>query len=332
MRLLVLGGTVFLGRHFVEQALVAGHELTLFNRGRSNPELFTDRPGLTHIQGDRDGGLDALANGNWDAVIDPSGYLPRVVGASAKQLADRCERYVFISTISVYADFAPPGPDEDSPLAELADESTETVDGESYGGLKVLCERAVETALPGRALLVRPGLIVGPHDPTDRFSYWPLRILRGGRCLAPGVPEAPVQVIDVRDLCVWILSMVEQQATGVFNATGPASGLTLGGLLDACRETSGCLSDTIWVDESFVDEQGLAPFQDLPCWVPRGMEGMQQADISSALAAGLSLRPLAETISDTIAWRQPELATRPLKAGLSAEREAELLAKWHDRA
>jgi 2'-hydroxyisoflavone reductase len=331
MRLLVLGGTVFLGRHFVEQALAAGHELTLFNRGRSNPDLFADRPGLTSIQGDRDGGLDALGDADWDAVIDPSGYLPRVVGASAELLADRCERYVFISTISVYAGFAPPGPDEDSTLAELEDEGTEVVDGETYGGLKVLCERAVESALPGRTLIPRPGLIVGPNDPTDRFSYWPLRVARGGEILAPGRPESPVQVIDVRDLCAWILRLVEGKATGIFNATGPATTMTLGGLLDSCREAIGSSCKVTWVDDPFIEEQGLSPFQDLPCWVPAAMEGMEQADLTRALAAGLTCRPLVETIRDTLAWRRPDMTSRPLKAGLSAERELELLAAWHDR-
>ncbi len=332
MRLLILGGTVFLGPHLVEAALAAGHELTLFNRGRSNPDLFAERPGVTRIRGDRDGGLDALADDRWDAIIDPSGYLPRVVGAAAERLADRCERYVFISTISVYADFAAPGPAEDSTLAKLADESVETVDGETYGGLKVLCERAVEAALPGRSLILRPGLIVGPGDPTDRFSYWPLRAVRGGEILAPGRPESPVQVIDVRDLCDWTLRMVEGKATGIFNATGPAEALTLGGLLDACREAVAATFETVWVDESFITEQGLSPFQDLPCWVPTAMEGMERADISRALAAGLSFRPLGETIRDTLAWRAAEPASRPMKAGLSAERESELLQAWRDKA
>ncbi len=328
MRLLILGGTVFLGRHLVECALARGHSVTLFNRGRTNPNLFEGREGVTTILGDRDGGLTALGLDPWDAVIDTSGYLPRIVGASAAYLASRVKHYTFISSISVYANFHPPGPQEGSPLALLADERTETVDGETYGGLKALCERAVESALPGRGLVLRPGLIVGPDDPTDRFSYWPLRLARGGEVLAPGRPDAPVQVIDVRDLCDWTVRLVEARAVGVFNVTGPAEPLTLGGLLETCREVGGADSRLEWVDEPFLVEQGVTPFTELPCWVPTSSEGIHQAGIGRALEAGLRLRPLAETAADTLAWRGPLLEARPLRAGLDSERESELLAAW----
>lgn len=332
MRLLILGGTVFLGRHLAECALARGHSVTLFNRGRSNPDLFADREGVTLLRGDRDGGLPALGRGRWDAVIDTSGYLPRIVGAAAAYLAARVEHYTFISSISVYANFHPPGPHEGSPLAVLADERTETVDGETYGGLKALCERAVESALPGRSLVLRPGLIVGPDDPTDRFSYWPLRAARGGEMLAPGRPGAPVQVIDVRDLCDWTLSLVEARAVGVYNVTGPSETITLGELLETCRASSDAESRLIWVEEPFLVEQGVTPFSELPCWVPTAAEGIHQAGIARALEAGLHCRPLAETVADTLAWRRPLLEARPLRAGLDPERESELLAAWRTRS
>lgn len=326
MRLLVLGGTVFLGKHIVEAALAAGHAVTLFNRGRTNADTFAGRAGVETIHGDRDGGLAALGSGTWDAVIDTSGYLPRVVGASARALAGRVERYLFISTISVYADPPPAGVSEDSPLARLADPSVEVVDGETYGGLKVLCEEAVHAAQGERALIVRPGLIVGPDDPTDRFSYWPLRAARGGRILAPGGPSAATQLIDVRDLSAWAIRLLAAGATGVFNATGPAAPIGLGELLGACLRAAGGDGELVWADEAFLLEQGVAPFTELPCWLPAAGEGLLRAAIDRALAAGLQLRPLEETARDTLAWRQPLLAARPLRAGLAAEREAALLA------
>lgn len=326
MRLLILGGTVFLGKHIAEAALAAGHQVTLFNRGRTNAETFAGRAGVAAIHGDRDGGLAALGTGTWDAVVDTSGYLPRVVGQSARALAGRVERYLFISTISVYADPPPTGVDEDSPLASLADPSVEVVNGETYGGLKVLSEEAVRTAQGERALIVRPGLIVGPDDPTDRFSYWPLRAARGGRILAPGVPSAPTQLIDVRDLAAWTVRLLETGATGSFNATGPATPIGLGELLATCLRAAGSEGELVWVDEAFLLAEGVAPFTELPCWVPAAGAGLLRTAIDRALAAGLQLRPLEETARDTLAWRQPLLAARPLRAGLAAEREAALLA------
>src|SRR6478672_8232941 len=225
MRLLVLGGTQFLGRHLVEVALREGDAVTIFHRGRTNPDLFAGQ--VERISGDRDGGLDALAGGEWDAVVDTCGYVPRVVAASARALADRCGHYTFVSTESVYGDVGEPGLDESAPVAVLDDPATEVVDGETYGGLKALCEEAAEAAMPGRVLNVRPGLIVGPHDPSDRFTYWPRRLARGGEVLAPGSAEGLVQVIDARDLAEWAVRMVEGGKTGVYNATGPENPLTM---------------------------------------------------------------------------------------------------------
>jgi 2'-hydroxyisoflavone reductase len=328
MKILILGGTVFLGRHLVNDALNRGHKVTLFNRGKSNAGLW---PQVEQIHGDRDGGLDALAGRSFDAVIDPSGYVPRVVGASVRALADWTGHYTFISTISVYGEFGVAGPTEDSPLATLEDESTEEITGETYGGLKVLCERAVADALPDRSFLPRPGLIVGPHDPTDRFTYWPLRLAVGGEVLAPGGPDDSVQIIDVRDLSAWILSGVEDGLTGPSNCTGPAEPLTMGELIETCAAVAGTEAEPTWVDEEFLGEHEVGAFSELPCWVPSPSQGLMRTDISRARSQGLEFRSLAETARDTLDWRKFELVGRPLKAGLKPEREAELLALWRDR-
>jgi len=341
MHLLVLGGTVFLGKHIAEAALAAGHRVTLFNRGRTNADTFAGRAMIETIHGDRDGGLAALGDARWDAVVDTSGYLPRVVEASARALAGRTQRYLFISTISVYAEPPPAGVNEASPLAILADPAVEVINGDTYGGLKVLCERAVQEAQGERTLILRPGLIVGPDDPTDRFSYWPLRAARGGCILAPGTPAASTQLIDVRDLAAWAIRLLEAGASGTFNATGPAAPIGLGELLAACLTAAGSAADRaagdaagsaaaelVWVDEAFLAAEGLAAFTELPCWVPSAGAGLLRADIGRALAAGLRFRSLEETARDTLAWRLPLLATKPLRAGLTPEREAALLAKW----
>ena len=202
MRLLVLGGTRFLGRHLVEAALREGDAVTIFHRGRTNPDLFAGQ--VERISGDRDGDLDALASGEWDAVVDTCGYVPRVVAASAAALSSRCGHYTFVSSESVYGDVGEPGIDESAPVDELVDPATEVVDNETYGGLKALCEAAAEAAMPGRVLNLRPGLIVGPWDRLDRFAYWPRRIAAGGDVLVPGRPERAVQFIDGRDLAGWM--------------------------------------------------------------------------------------------------------------------------------
>jgi 2'-hydroxyisoflavone reductase len=329
MKLLILGGTVFLGRHLVEAALARGHEVTLFNRGRTNPDLF---PQVEQLRGDRDGDLAALRGRRWDAAIDTSGYVPRIVRASAALLAGAVERYTFISTISVYADFRSRGRGEDAPLGTLDDPTAEEVTGPAYGPLKALCERAAEEAMPGRVLVIRPGLLVGPHDPTDRFTYWPARVARGGDVLAPGRPDRPVQIIDVRDLAEWNIRMVEAGGTGVYNATGPADVLTMGRLLDTCRAVSG---DTriVWVDEAFLLDRGVTPWTELPLWVPDTEDhaGFASVSVERAKAAGLTFRPLAETVRDTLAWDALRPANADRRAGLRPEREADLLAAWRGR-
>ncbi|MGZ4380084.1 MAG: NAD-dependent epimerase/dehydratase family protein [Gaiellaceae bacterium] len=316
MRLLLLGGTKFLGKHIAASALASGHEVTLFTRGETNPGLFPD---AEHLRGDRDGNLAAIEGREWDAVVDTSGYVPRIVGASARLLAGAVERYVFISSVSVYADFAEPR-DESSPVAVL-EEPTEEFRGPAYGALKALCEAEVERALPGRALLVRPGLIVGPDDPTDRFTYWPQRARRGGEILAPAPPERPVQFIDVRDLAEWMVRMAEAETTGVFNATGWPGEVTFGALLETCGA-----EEVTWVDEAFLVEQGAGEWMELPLWISpadRAWRDFQLVDVSRALAAGLTFRPLAETVRDVPEWTG--------KAGLAPERENELLVAWHGR-
>jgi 2'-hydroxyisoflavone reductase len=331
MRLLLLGGTVFLGRHIVEAALQRGHTVTLFNRGQHNPELF---PHLEKLRGDRraEGGLDALKGRAWDVVIDTCGYIPREVRASAGLLAGAVERYLFISTESVYADFRTAGIDESYPTGPLADESVEEVTGETYGPLKALCERVVERGMPARStLILRPGLIVGPHDPTDRFTYWPARVARGGEVLAPARPDYPVQFIDVRDLADWTVAMVEQHATGIFNADGLPNTLTLGALLETSRAQSTSEASVTWAPESFLLEHKVAPWSELPLWIPEGdgdAEGFATISVHKALAAGLSLRPLADTVRDTLAWVATRSADHQWRAGLTPEREAELLRLW----
>lgn len=337
MNILILGGTLFLGRALAAAALERGHEVTLFNRGRHAPEPF---PGVETLIGDRDGQLDALRGRTWDAVIDTSGYVPRLVRASAELLAASVERYVFISSVSVYADLSRPV-DEGSPTATMPDESLEEVTGSSYGPLKALSERALEETLPGRALIIRPGLIVGPYDPTVRFSYWTARIARGGEVLAPGDPGTPVQLIDVRDLAGWTIRMIEAGGLGVFNASG-SSRLTMGELLETCRSASGSDSHFTWVDEAFLTERGVLPWTHLPLWMPPSREThayFHRIGVDRALAAGLTFRPLAETVRDTLAWqRSSEGRPLPRKPGvptpdltLSAVRERELLDEWHQR-
>jgi 2'-hydroxyisoflavone reductase len=325
LRLLVLGGTKFLGRAIVDAALARAHEVTLFNRGQTNPELFPD---VEKLRGERDGDLSALEGRAWDAVIDPSGYVPRVVRASAEFLAGAAEHYTFVSSISVYDSYRQVNFDETAPLEELADPTTENVD-EAYGGLKALCERVVEDVFPGAALVVRAGLIVGPHDPTGRFTYWPHRLARGGEVLAPQPPERQVQFVDVRDLADWIVRMAEVRTAGAFNAVGPVPTMTMGGLLEACRSVTGGESEIVWVDEAFLLEHEVGSWMELPLWLPEAEPDyarMMEADVSKATAVGLTFRPVADTIRATL--DQAELTDA---AGLAPEREAELLAAWRSR-
>ena len=332
MDILILGGTVFLGRALVEAAQESGHRLTLFNRGRSNPGLF---PAIEHIQGDRASDLSLLEGRRWDAVIDTCGYVPRLVRASARQLKSFVGQYTFISTLSVYADTSGPGVDENSPVGTMADPSLEDVTGGSYGPLKALCEQVVSEEMEGRSLLVRPGLIVGPFDPTDRFSYWPWRVSRGGDVLAPGRPERLIQWIDVRDLAEWTLRMVEAGRSGVFNATGPGGPVTMGHLLETCRVESNSDATFTWTGEDYLLASSVTPWTELPLWVPESdpeSAGFFGFSNQKAVAAGLSFRQLRETVRATLLWLQDRPAARPWRAGLKAERERQLLKGWGSRA
>jgi 2'-hydroxyisoflavone reductase len=325
MRILILGGTVFLGRALVDAALGRGHQLTLFNRGQTNPGLY---PGVERLVGDRKVDLSALQGQRWDAVIDTCGYLPSVVARSAAALADSVEHYTFISTESVYASFNQPGIDESAPVGVLSGEVVEEVTGETYGPLKALCEQAVETALPGRALVVRPGLIVGPYDVSDRFTYWPYRVALGGRVLAPGRPQRPVQFIDVRDLAAWTIRLVEARQTGVFNADGQPEMVNMRSLLEACKAASGSDAQFVWAGDEFLTQNNVGAWMEMPLWIPEtdpDAAGFFTISVEKALAAGLAYRPLLETVTDTLSWARTRPQDYAWRAGLSRQRESELL-------
>jgi 2'-hydroxyisoflavone reductase len=330
--LLILGGTSFLGPQLVEAAQRNGWTLTLFNRGKTNPQLFPD---VEKLHGDRKVDLSALKGRRWDAVIDTSGYIPKDVAASASLLSTSVGQYVFVSTISVYADTSKPGVDEGSPVATTPEPAADKVTGENYGALKALCERAAEKAMPGKVTVVRPGLIVGPGDPSDRFTYWPVRVARGGEVLAPGTPSDPVQLIDVRDLAEWTVAMVEKGRTGVYNATGPKEKLGIGGLLAACRDASGSDATFTWVDEKTLEELKIAPWSDLPVWLPVSGEsaGANLVSASRALSEGLTFRPVLSTAKETLAWWKtlPDERRARLKAGLTPERETAALRAFREK-
>jgi 2'-hydroxyisoflavone reductase len=322
MKLLVLGGTKFLGRATVEAALQKGHEVTLFNRGQTNPELF---PEAEKLRGDRETDLSSLAGRTWDAVVDTSAYVPQQARASAQALTDAAGYYLFISSVSVYADLSQPV-DEDSSLDELHKGQPDDrllEDFSNYGPLKVLCERAVAGSFGGPTAIVRPGLIVGPHDPTGRFTYWPHRVARGGEILAPKPAEGQVQFIDVRDLGDWIVHLCEQRYEGPFNAVN--RGVTWEALLETCRAVSANDSGFVWVDEEFLIEQEVGEWMELPMWLHEDV-GIHATDASRAIGAGLKFRPLDETIRGTL-----EHAETTKEAGLDPNREAELIEAWKAR-
>lgn len=327
MRILVIGGTQFIGKHFVQEALRRGHELTLFNRGsKPTPASVADT-----IVGDRNQDLAKLAGGSWDVVVDTSGYLPRQVGEAAKALEASVARYLFISTISVYADLSTPHLDEGGELARLEDETVEVVDGSTYGGLKVLCEEALASVYPPeRSLVLRPCIVVGPDDPTDRFTYWPVRLARGGAVLAPSGPSLPLQWIDVRDLAGWMVEALEQGLSGTFNTASQADRFDMGQLLEAAAQAAPAGTTLSWVDEAFLLEQQVQPFADLPFWLPGERSNMMRVDASKAHAHGLRIRTVEETVRDTLAWHQ-ERGAPELKVGWSAEREREVLEAWARR-
>jgi len=334
MRILFLGGTRFLGRYAVEAALARGHAVTIFTRGKANPWGSA----VTSLLGDRDPakppGLDPLRNGDWDAVIDTSGYVPRVVRASAELLKGRTQRYLFVSSISVYTDGGGAGRDESAATQTLDDPATEEI-MKHYGPLKAACEEEVRAAFGDAAIIVRPGLIVGPHDPSDRFGYWVARFrnpaLLGDRAAFAIVPEprnGPVQFIDVRDLGAFLVELVETKASGTFNACSPAGHWTWQSLVDALRSEANAPAAK-WIDEALLTEHKVEPWSELPLWLPSSFieeAGFMEFDCRRAEGAGLRVRPLAETIDASATW----LAERPnadaWKAVLTAEREREILA------
>jgi len=332
LRLLILGGTQFIGVHMTELALKRGYQVTLFNRGKTHGELF---PQVEKLRGDRNGQLDALKGRSWDAVIDDSGYLPRHVRLSAELLAPHVQRYVYVSSISAYASFAKPI-DERSPLGTLKDEGTEKVTEETYGPLKALCEKAVEIAMPHRAIVLRPGFIVGPYDPTDRFTYWPARAARGGEMLAPGNPGQGIQFIDARDLARFTLDAIERDLTGTFNLVSPPGRFTMGELISSSIGAAqtlagpGSSASAVWVSLEFLQQQKAEG--DFPIWLPPTGDTAGFAKVSAARAveAGLRVTPLGTTVRDTLAWYlgQPESQRVHLKAGPTPEREKELLDAW----
>lgn len=352
--LLVLGGTGFLGPHFVEAARAKGHRLTLFNRGKSNPTRFSGEEfgDIEQLQGDRKSDLSALeGTRRWDAVLDTSAYFPADVTRSAQLLAKRVDQYAIISSISVYADNSQPGADESAAVATMANpELAKEITGENYGPLKALSEQAAQKALPGRTTVIRPGLIVGPGDHTDRFTYWPARAARGGEILGPGTPADPTQFIDVRDLAEFILHTIETRTMGVFNADATPGALSMGSLLAACQVAGTHANDiqcvrapcpqppeasstVTWVPADFLKAQKVSPWQDMPVWVPATGDyaGFGQRSTARAQAAGLKYRSLQDTVDDTLQWwlGLPEERRANPKPGITPAREADVLKAWH---
>jgi 2'-hydroxyisoflavone reductase len=320
MRILVLGGTQFLGRAVVETALQRDHDVTMFNRGQTRPELF---PAAEKLRGDRDGDLGALDGRQFDAVIDTSGYVPRIVRATLDALTG-VGHYTFVSSVSVYADLSSPA-GEDAPVAQLTEE-TEEFRSEAYGALKALCEDAVRERHPD-AFIPRPGLIVGPWDPTGRFTYWPERLAKGGRVLAPAPTDAPAQVVDVRDLAEWIVDASERKLAGTFNAIAPPT--TIGNVIETCDRVAGADADVVWVDPEFLVEQEVGEWMELPLWLSDpAYRSMQRTPVARATAAGLSHRPLEDTVRDTLAWVQSGEGPSEPPAGLDAVKEQRVLDAW----
>lgn len=340
MKILIIGGTKFLGRFLVEEGLRKGHEITLFNRG-NNKEEFQH---VEQIHGNRNTDIELLKNRQWDAVIDTCGYVPLSVEKSVNALSANVDQYVFISTISVYKDFSKKDFNEDAELLfmtrEEADELTKDDDSaimKHYGELKALCEKELLKSIPNKSLIIRPGLIVGPYDGSDRFTYWVNRLKEGREILAPGNPKRMVQFIDVRDLAKWTIQMVEKKSFGVFNATGIDKDLTMGTMLDSIKKGVRSEAEFVWVDDEFLLENQVGPWMELPLWIPeeeplsdgKSMSGMLATNTDRALSEGLTFRPVEETASDTLKWFQnSNRATHPLKAGMSKEKESLLLEKF----
>lgn len=327
LKLLIIGGTKFVGRHITETALKRGHDVTLFNRGISNNALF---PQVKKLKGDREkGDVAALENKSWDIVVDVCGYRPEDIRPLAKALSANVGRYLFVSTISVYKDFTISGINEDYPLSVMPEKSGRDITRETYGPMKVLCEKEVAEIYPNRHLIIRPGLIAGPYDPTDRLTYWVHRILEGGQVLVPAPPERPMQFIDARDLAEWILDMAEKDTAGIYHATGPAQALTMKDFLVECKRLSSQETENVWVEEKYLQESGIEPWQELPLWHPaEEFKHLMQIDISRALSQGLKYRPLVQTLRDTIAWASMRPLDYQWQAGLSSDKEARILREW----
>ena len=326
MKALILGGTAFLGIALRETLKARGHEVTLFNRGKT----ASAPAGARTIHGDRTLGLEALGAERFDAILDTSGYLPHVVERSARFFAGRTDRYVFVSSISVF-DTSPEEIDEHSfmpPLPEGASRTSMT--WETYGPLKAMCERIVIGTFRQRATVLRPGLIVGPHDPTDRFTYWPVRFARGGDVLAPGTPERPIQIVDVRDLAEFIVHLCERGRGGDYNVVTPPGALAMGDVTTACANAARVPSRVVWVDDDFLLERKVEPWMGLPLWIPPQLNepGFYNVNVRKALVAGLRTRPLARTAHDTLAWALTRPKDRTPRAGITADRERELLSEY----
>jgi 2'-hydroxyisoflavone reductase len=334
LKILVLGGTRFIGLHMTALALERGHTLTFFNRGKTHADKF---PQIERIKGDRNGEIDGLKDRRWDVVIDNSGYVPRHARLSAGLLAPNVRQYIFTSSISVYPNFSEPR-DEKSPVGKLPDETIEKVDGVTYGPLKALCEQAVEKAMPGRTCVIRPGLIVGPDDNTDRFTWWPARAARGGEFIAPGTPADPFQVIDVRDLAAFVIKAAEENITGSYNLVSNANGFKFGELAADCiaaahkQAKPPVAPKAVWIPADFLEEQKVEPWSEMPVWLPAKGDEAAFAGTSNAaaLAKGLKISPLEKTVDDTMAWHltRPAEEREKLKAGIAPEKETSVLAAW----
>lgn len=337
LRILILGGTGFIGPHQIRYALARGHGVTIFNRGKTEPgihrELFDQ---VEKLQGDRDGDLESLEGHEWDAVIDNSASLPRWVRQSAGLLKDSADVYLFTSSLSVHADFSKPGINEDDAVATIDDPTIEEITGRTYGALKALSEQEAKEAFPGRAIIVRPHLIVGPGDYTDRWTYWPLRIERGGEVMAPGTPDDPTQYIDARDLAEFDIRLLERRAIGTYSGVGPRSRLSMSELLYGMRAIVSNQISFTWVRADFLAEHQVFPWQHMTAWLPAEGEtaGFGLFDNSRAVAAGLTYRPLAVTARETLDWWKtlPEERRQSPRAGLAPEKETEVLAAWHARS
>jgi len=332
LRVLILGGTGFIGPHFVDALTAGGHKITLFNRGKRDPEA---KLGIEQLLGDRNGDLESLRGHEWDVVIDNSGYTPKQVKATADLLKGHVRQYLFISSVAVYADFKKAGIDEDYPLAQLKDPTTDVVNGETYGGLKVLCEKVVEESYGKQATIIRPTYIAGPGDHTDRFTYWPWRMSKGGEMLAPGGAEEPFQYIDVRDLADFMRTCVEKKVGGRYNLCNPPRLVNMGSLLETGRRVTGADTKIVWASADFLTENAIigekAKGDFMPIWTSASGEdaGILLVKSDRAQAKGLRFRSLETTIRETLAWQASRPAEKQqLRAGLTFEKETELLAKW----